>query len=563
MPDLEERLRESLRDDARAVAPSDRLDQLVGTRRRRRAARRRLGTGALAVATVVGLVAGGAWVVQAGGDGDGRGDGSDPVAAGAASEVSDDGGPLYLVPDPASVPEGMELLGAMAAESPGPARVVAGWAGTQRWVRFDDRGERPVEIVDVSWGTEDEVAGTQPEGVPDHLDDGTEVAWVAGTGTVYRSLPAGGSGDGAGNGDAVDAADGDAAGAPLVTAVRGVVAPAEARDAADALPKEQLFAVAASLSAREGGGVDVGRPPDGFVLVAEWPGLADDGSAPRMVSFGGPGLRGFQVLVVDDSEIPPGASLSSAEARVVTVRGNEAVSTPELLSPPTMFPPAALFLANADRYLQWVEPGGERVTISSLGMTEDEVLTVAAALQAVDDDAWDDLVAGAEPSPDPEVAAPPPEDDAPTPGDDAPTEQAAPPGPGDLHVAGTYEGLDHYALTPEGPCQLAHDDNATFTVTDGTTWALHHDQCADVIDDVWSATGTFTLTLPDGSTLTGTSTQEGVPLPTTGQPFDLDITGGTGPHADATGTCHLDHNFEEIALGQQTMHGTFTCDVSS
>jgi hypothetical protein len=226
----------------------------------------------------------------------------------------------------------------------------------------------------------------------------------------------------------------------------------------------------------------------------------------------------------------------------VTVRGREAVVTPF----PAIHPPADLSAAGGTLFVEWVEAAGERVTVAGTGMTDDELLAIAQSLDAVDATTWVGLVD--EPVlPTSTTAAP----TTPTPSAPSAIE----------HISGTFDGIDHFRLA-EGQCEVIHDDRFTFRASDGSVWELQHDQCARLDGDLWSATGTFTLTAPDGATLTGTSVQEDIHVPTTGEPYELTITGGTGRFDGADGTCAVDTHITPGSLGTQHQDGTFTCDFT-
>jgi len=533
MPDLTTRLREDFEETARHLTPPDHLDDLVRRRRRQHLRRRRGGvSGGLVVAGVAAALV--ATRLLPGGD--------DPssVVAGSSEDVVD-GAPLFLVPD--AVPSGFELLEASGGDLPGITvgmATISDWQNTQRWVRYDEAREHPTDILDLRWSH----VRTDGSLAPDHsrpvtLPDDSVAQHNPDDYEVYKAFPD----------------------QSLQVSVRGIVAPATPDGPTDPLPLELMTAAMASFEERDGS-YTLASPPEGFELAGQWTRGGDGGTNGRVLAYGDPAAeRGFQMQVVDDSGIPPAASLDSADDRVVTVRGNEALLSQGLLAPPSFFGEGTLFLASADRYLQWIEPGGERVTITARGLSDDEVLAVAESLEPVDAPTWFAL------QDTPESESPATTDttettdttDTPQAGDAS----AAPAGTEPLLFAGTYEGSDRYTLSSEGPCDLDHDDEATFTLTDGSTWQFQHDQCAQVVGNIWSATGTFTFTLPDGATLSGTNVQDGVPLPTTGAPFDLDITDGSGRFAGATGSCTLDNHLEETTLGQQRLYGTFTCDVTT
>ncbi|CAN5590637.1 hypothetical protein BH10ACT1_BH10ACT1_15160 [soil metagenome] len=125
-------------------------------------------------------------------------------------------------------------------------------------------------------------------------------------------------------------------------------------------------------------------------------------------------------------------------------------------------------------------------------------------------------------------------------------------------LSGTYVGVSPpYAVG--GRCQqLTHEYDATLTLLDGSTWRLREDSCGRVEGGHWWGQGTFTITRPDGATLTGTFDTD-VDLPTTGAPYTLEITGGTGALDGAEGQCSLDNHMRDLEGGDVEQSGPFTC----
>jgi hypothetical protein len=107
------------------------------------------------------------------------------------------------------------------------------------------------------------------------------------------------------------------------------------------------------------------------------------------------------------------------------------------------------------------------------------------------------------------------------------------------------------------PVRLA----GTIDAADGGLWARTEQGCATLVDDVYDATGTFVLTAPDGSTLTGTFRSVAA-LPTDGVPYGYEVTGGTGAFAGATGACDLTVRIVEGGGLDQRQEGEITCEVT-
>jgi hypothetical protein len=348
-----------------------------------------------------------------------------------------------------------------------------------------------------------------------------------------------------------------------VVRVAGEVAPAGSdRAVGGPLDPALIGTVAEALVPREGGGFDLPTPPDGFEPVAEWPGVASEGTNPRAVVYEAAAGRAVQVHVADDSEIPPGVSLGASDARRVDVRGSDAVLTPRLVSTPGEIDEQTHALAATDLFVQWTEPGGAQVTVSGAGLDEPQILAVARSLVAIDEDTWFSLVPYGEDQPEvPARAAP----DA-TPPTSAPDQAAPPPGDapraGEVHVEGSYAGTEHYGFTTGACPDLDHTLDSTFELDDGTVWQYHSEYCGELDGDLWSGSGTFAFTTPDGDTITGTKDVEATEVPSAGQPVVLIITGGSGPYDGASGSCELDNHLTQVQIGVQEQYGTFTCDFT-
>jgi Sigma-70 region 2 len=111
---------------------------------------------------------------------------------------------------------------------------------------------------------------------------------------------------------------------------------------------------------------------------------------------------------------------------------------------------------------------------------------------------------------------------------------------------------------PPDPVPLGADE-----LTDGTTWAVHATYCGVFEDsDRWRGTGPFTAVVgPTGDTLTGRLVSSAA-VPTDGEPYTLEITGGTGAYDGATGSCTLDNHLVETGAGTQSQWGDFACAIT-
>lgn len=145
--------------------------------------------------------------------------------------------------------------------------------------------------------------------------------------------------------------------------------------------------------------------------------------------------------------------------------------------------------------------------------------------------------------------------------DVAPPEGSTIPAGAELFI-GTYAGSEEYRIYSDRCPDMEHWFDAEFQLSVGTSWTLHSDYCGTVEDGIWSGEGDFTFTLDDGTKITGTFTSR-APLPTTGVPYSLTVTGGTGPYEGASGVCDLTIEIEEVDFGTQRQSGTFTCRIAS
>jgi RNA polymerase sigma factor (sigma-70 family) len=297
--------------------------------------------------------------------------------------------PLFLVPS--SVPAGFELVQVSGGGQPSAGSSRSGsteWDWTQRWVKFDPSHSKPVEVLDVQWGkgaterpplsgapaprSTDPLQGFAAQSVPvtvrGHRGFYSKangwLAWEEPKGRVV--LVSGGST------------------VPLME--NGPTVPPTERQG---FSLDELRAIAEGLQARPDGGFNVRQTPPGFQLAAQWPGFASEGRDPRTRIYQASDGRGFQIHIVDRTEEPPGINLYNSVARLITVRGRDAVLSPFLFHAPGGFNQRTLFMLGANLFVQWLEPGNTRVTISGVGLTEPEILEIANNLATVDQQAWD------------------------------------------------------------------------------------------------------------------------------------------------------------------------------
>ena len=133
------------------------------------------------------------------------------------------------------------------------------------------------------------------------------------------------------------------------------------------------------------------------------------------------------------------------------------------------------------------------------------------------------------------------------------------PSAGDVTLTGTYQGHETYRLN--GPCEPKITDRlgATFTTDDGEQLAFDALYCGTMpTPTTWHGEGSGTFTAADGSTFS-VAIDHDAPQPTTGVPYTMAITGGTGRYAGATGACDLTAELTNQVFGSQDHAGDFTC----
>ena len=140
-----------------------------------------------------------------------------------------------------------------------------------------------------------------------------------------------------------------------------------------------------------------------------------------------------------------------------------------------------------------------------------------------------------------------------------------PVGPGGTTIGGTrttgsYNGNEQYRINGTCP-QITQHFVAVFTTETGPAWAYDAHLCGSTQGTTWYGTGTGTFTLPDGSTFS-VSINETAPQPTTGVPYFVTITGGTGAYAGASGRCDMTVHITPKGFGSQDQDGTFSCDIA-
>ena len=170
------------------------------------------------------------------------------------------------------------------------------------------------------------------------------------------------------------------------------------------------------------------------------------------------------------------------------------------------------------------------------------------------------LPEGAPTAPEPDVT-PPPTDPAPTDGV-APSEPVEAGTETLAATSGSYEGSETFVRATGGACDLDHVLDLTLTPAGGAPWTLHATYCGVLEgEDRWRGQGPAVITTAGGDTLTGRLVSA-ADLPTDGDPFTVEITGGTGAYEGAVGTCGFDNHLIQTGPGAQDQFGDWSCSIT-
>jgi hypothetical protein len=282
---------------------------------------------------------------------------SDSPAAPPSTPAQIEGGPaagLYLLADPE--PKGLPLiLRAGPLDEGGNVTTGDGTIRFQRWVRLNDADRTPEATFDLQWGAspsfQAEVSALLEEGDPVTVRE-TDGRYVAQLGALVWEEPS--------------------AGYVML--------------ASQELDAEQLVDIADLLAARDGG-FSFGESPAGFEVVFDGDAAIALGGAVRRVAYGD-GTRGFGLFLTEQSEYQPGLNLQFPEARVVGVRGRDAVLTPRAFAiPGNSLTTVAAYLVTPDWVLQWQE-GDTLISATATGLPADALIAFANSLETVDYTTW-------------------------------------------------------------------------------------------------------------------------------------------------------------------------------
>jgi hypothetical protein len=294
------------------------------------------------------------------------------------------GAPLLLAPT--SIPDGFHLVvstrgrgGIGGSGSPG---------GTvQYWVKLDVRAQRPLASFEVSWGPANLGEAAKNSGDPNfagryHGDalDGFRSQSVPTTVAGHAALYSAG----------------------LATFAweqnNQLVTVSGAMDNwigtwPEHLTRAELEDIAAHLVRDPDGRYTLTEVPRGFRLSAEEPAFASEGTNERELAYSDGANHGFAIQLVDDSQQPPGVKLANPPARLTTIRGQRAVVTPFLNGGPACTAADAFLCGDRPGQLShlsviWTEPDNTTVTVTSVGITQRQLLAIAHNLEPVQPSDW-------------------------------------------------------------------------------------------------------------------------------------------------------------------------------
>ena len=130
------------------------------------------------------------------------------------------------------------------------------------------------------------------------------------------------------------------------------------------------------------------------------------------------------------------------------------------------------------------------------------------------------------------------------------------------HFEGRFAGEGFFRFFTERCAFMDQVFDYVLTREDRPPGTMHAEACATIVDNFYSAEGTFTITLP-GGTFSGTYvSQAHLPPPLPSTPIPHTITSGTGRFRGATGTCGLTlESNVDLEFGHQLQAGRWSCDV--
>jgi hypothetical protein len=171
------------------------------------------------------------------------------------------------------------------------------------------------------------------------------------------------------------------------------------------LTQAEVESIAEQIVRNPDGSYRLAKPPPRYRLAAQVPNIASPGIKPRRIVYSDSNDHGFSIQLMDNTQAPPGVAFSSPGAQLVKVGKQTAVlSHADSRFDESVCGTIDAFLCSVnlgDRtftYLQWLETDSTRVSITAVGLTDQQVLALGRNLTTISPTAWKKLKdAGATP----------------------------------------------------------------------------------------------------------------------------------------------------------------------
>jgi hypothetical protein len=295
-----------------------------------------------------------------------------------------EGAPVYFAPT--YVPPGYALIRAQGGDAPGKGDTAGSseWTETQTWVQFNPAHDQALATLQIDRGPR---VIADPMHRTDRIDliqnDGQDPASVA----VNVRLTTG-----------------------RYVARSGFLSWEEPRGqrvgiSCNACSLETFKRIAGELRVESNGVVRWPAPHDRFELESTAPGMASSGTNARLVAYGNGRGGGFLVVVADDTQEPPLAQLFAPDTKIVNLRGTQGIVGSRVNGPSYGVRPDMVFNATPQLTTEWLEYPNVEVAIGGFGLTEQQLLQIAAGVHEVTTVEWARLggtpsVVGTETAPD-------------------------------------------------------------------------------------------------------------------------------------------------------------------
>jgi hypothetical protein len=283
----------------------------------------------------------------------------------SAHAAPHEGGPVYFAPS--SIPAGFTLVRAERGNEPGNFEPGGGspeWTKVQTWVKFDAAHETVLENLHILWGPktvrirpgsapEDLIASDERESVPVHIRDTTGYYNQRVSSLIWEEP-------------------------------RGTRVAIECERCTLAT----LERVAGEIEPQPDGDFAWPAPHDGFELEATAPGYASLGANVRDVVYTNGHGAGFVVGAADDPQEPPFAQFFDPATKVVDLRDTQGIIGSRINTPSFGGRPDTVFTAKPGLAVQWLEYPNIAVTVGGSGLTEQQLLQIAAGVHEVTAVEW-------------------------------------------------------------------------------------------------------------------------------------------------------------------------------